>query len=133
VIVVVEKRQVNPWSWQEHFGYSQAWRVDGIEAIIFLAGQGPVSAAGELVGEGDFDAQVRQTFENIRTVLEQADASMESVVKLTVYLTDISMLRDYGRVRAELLPGPPPAGTALQVGALAFPGMMIEVDAVAAL
>ena len=130
---MVEKRQVNPWSWQERFGYSQAWRVDGTAAVIFLAGQGPVSAAGELVGEGNFDAQVRQTFENIRTVLEQAGASMDSVVKLTVYLTDISLLRDYGRIRGELLPGPPPAGTALQVGALAFPGMMIEVDAVAVL
>jgi 2-iminobutanoate/2-iminopropanoate deaminase len=133
VIVVVEKRQVNPWSWQERFGYSQAWRVDSSEAIIFLAGQGPVSDVGELVGEGDFDAQVRRTFENIRAVLEQAGASMDAVVKLTVYLTDISMLRDYGRIRGELLPGPPPAGTALQVGALAFPGMMIEVDAVAVL
>jgi len=107
---------------QEGLGYSHAWRVDGTEAIIFLAGQGPMSAAGELVGEGDFDAQVRQTFENIRMVLEQAGASMDSVVKLTVYLTDISMLRDYGRIREELLPGPPPAGTALQVGALAFEG-----------
>jgi 2-iminobutanoate/2-iminopropanoate deaminase len=130
---VVQKRQVNPWSWQESFGYSQAWRVDGSAAIIFLAGQGPVSAAGELVGEGDFEAQVRQTFENIRTVLEQAGASMDSVVKLTVYLTDIGMLRNYGRIREELLSGPPPAGTALQVGALAFPEMMIEVDAVAVL
>lgn len=130
---MLEKRQVNPWGWQESFGYSQAWRVDAPAAMIFLAGQGPVSAAGELVGEGDFDAQVRQTFENIRTVLEQAGASMESLVKLTVYLTDISMLREYGRIRGELLPGPPPAGTALQVGALAFSGMMIEVDAVAIL
>jgi enamine deaminase RidA (YjgF/YER057c/UK114 family) len=94
---VVHKQQVNPWAWQEGFGYSQAWRVDGSAAMIFLAGQGPVSAAGELVGEGDFDAQARQTFENIRAVLEQAGASMDSLVKLTVYLTDIGTLRDYGR------------------------------------
>jgi enamine deaminase RidA (YjgF/YER057c/UK114 family) len=126
-----EKRQVNPWSWQDRFGYSQAWRVDGAQAVVFLAGQGPVSPAGELVGEGDFEAQVRQTFENMNTVLEHAGASMEAIVKLTVYLTDIGLLRDYGRIRAELLPGPPPAGTALQVGALALPGMMIEIDAVA--
>jgi enamine deaminase RidA (YjgF/YER057c/UK114 family) len=127
----VEKRQVNPWSWQDRFGYSQAWRVDGAESTVYLAGQGPISADGELVGEGDFAAQVRQTFANIRTVLEHADASLDAVVKLNVYLTDIGQLREYGRIRAEVMPGPPPAGTAVQVGALAVPGMMIEVDAVA--
>jgi 2-iminobutanoate/2-iminopropanoate deaminase len=129
----VEKRQINPWSWQDRFGFSQAWRVDGAEAVIFLAGQGPVSADGEVVGEGDFEAQVRQTFTNIETVLEHAGGSLEAIVKLTVYLTDISTLRDYGRVKAELMPGPPPASTAIQVGALALPGMAIEIEAVAVL
>ena len=130
---MTERRQVNPWRWQEQFGFSQAWRVDGAEAVIFLAGQGPVSADGEVVGEGDFEAQVRQTFTNIETVLEHAGGSLESIVKLTVYLTDISTLRDYGRVKAELMPGPPPASTAIQVGALALPGMAIEIEAVAVL
>jgi enamine deaminase RidA (YjgF/YER057c/UK114 family) len=64
-------------------------------------------------------------------VLKDAGASMENIVKLTVYLTDISRLREYGRIRADFMHGPPPAATALQVGALAWPGMMIEVDAVA--
>ena len=129
----LQRRQINPWSWQERFGYTQAWRVDGADAVVFLAGQGPISAEGELVGEGDFAAQARQTFENIKTVLEQAGAAMDSLVKLTVYLTDIDELRAYGQVRREFIPGPPPAGTAVQVGALAVPGMMIEVDAVAVL
>ena len=127
----MDKRQVNPWTWQDKFGYSQAWRVDDAAAVIFVAGQGPLSADGELVGVGDFDAQVRQTFENMRAVLEDAGASLESVVKLNVYLTDIATLPEYGSIRAELLPGAAPAGTAVQVGALAIPGMVIEVDAVA--
>ncbi|HZO62759.1 MAG TPA: RidA family protein, partial [Gaiellaceae bacterium] len=120
-----------PWSWQDRFGFSQAWRVDGAEAVVFVAGQGPVSAEGDVVGEGDFDAQVRQTFANLTAVLEQAGASLDAVVKLQVFLTDIGTLREYGRIRAELMPGPPPASTAVQVGALALPGMMIEVEAVA--
>jgi 2-iminobutanoate/2-iminopropanoate deaminase len=126
----MEKKQVNPWSWQDRFGFSQAWRVDGAEAVVFLSGQGPVSAEGELVGD-DFEAQARQTFENLRTVLEQAGASFEAVVKITVYLTDISTLRDFGRIKAEFIDGPQPASTALQVAALALPGMMIEVEAIA--
>jgi 2-iminobutanoate/2-iminopropanoate deaminase len=129
----VEKRQINPWSWQDRFGFSQGWRVDGAEAVVFVAGQGAVSADGEVVGEGDFEAQVRQTFANLQAVLEQAGGSLESIVKLTVYLTDMSTLREYGRVKAELMPGPPPASTAIQVGALALPGMMIEIEAIAVL
>ena len=129
----MEKRQINPWSWQDRFGFSQAWRVEGAEAVVFVAGQGPISAAGEIVGDGDFETQVRQTFANMATVLEQAGGSLESIVKLTVYLTDMATLRDYGRLKAELMPGSPPASTAIQVGALALPGMMIEVEAIAVL
>jgi enamine deaminase RidA (YjgF/YER057c/UK114 family) len=127
----MEKQQVNPWTWQDMAGFSQGWRVDGAESVIFVAGQGPVSAEGQLVGEGDFEAQVRQTFENMATVLEQSGASLGDVVKLTVFLTDIGQLREYGRIRAELMPGPAPASTAVQIGALALPGMMIEVEAIA--
>jgi reactive intermediate/imine deaminase len=129
----MEKRQINPWTWQDALGFSQAWRVDGAGSFVFVAGQGPISADGELVGSGDFEAQVRQTFENLRTVLEQAGASLESVVKLTVFLTDIGTLREFGRVRNEFLPGPPPASSALQVTALAVPGMLVEVEAIAVL
>ncbi len=88
----METRRLAPWDWQEKLGYSQGWRVDGAETLVFLAGQGPSSDEGELVGEGDFEAQVRQTFTNIRTLLEDAGASMERIVKLTVYLTDIGRL-----------------------------------------
>jgi 2-iminobutanoate/2-iminopropanoate deaminase len=129
----MDRRQVNPWSWQDRFGFSQAWRVDGAEAVVFVAGQGPLSPDGELVGEGDFEAQVRQTFANLRTVLEEAGASLEAIVKLTVFLTDIGTLREYGRIKAELLPGPQPASSAVQVGALALPGMTIEIEAIAVL
>jgi enamine deaminase RidA (YjgF/YER057c/UK114 family) len=129
----MEKQQINPWTWQDLAGFSQAWRVDGASTVVFVAGQGPISAEGELIGEGDFEAQVRATFENLGTVLEHAGASFEHVVKFGVFLTDIGRLRDYGRIRAELWPGPPPASTAVQVVALAVPGMMIEVEAFAVL
>jgi enamine deaminase RidA (YjgF/YER057c/UK114 family) len=128
----MEKRQINPWTWQDRLGFSQGWKVEGATSLVFVAGQGPISAEGDLVGEGDFEAQVRQTFENLSTVLEQAGAELASAVKLTVFLTDIGLLREYGRLRAELMPGSPPASTAVQVGGLAVPGMMIEVEALAA-
>lgn len=83
----MDKRQVNPWSWQDQLGFSQAWRVDGPQSIVFLAGQAPISPDGKLVGEEDFEAQARQVFENLRTVLEQSGATFQTIVKLTVYLT----------------------------------------------
>ena len=126
----MDKRQVNPWTWQDQFGFSQAWRVEGAETLIFVSGQTGVSDEGQLVGD-DFESQARQTFENLRTVLEQAGGSLDSIVKITVFLTDIATLRDFGRIKSEFIAGPQPASTAVQVGALALPGMAIEVEATA--
>jgi 2-iminobutanoate/2-iminopropanoate deaminase len=129
----MEKQQVNPWSWQDQFGFSQAWRVDGAASVVFVSGQGALSADGTIVGAGDFEAQTRQVFENLSTVLEQAGGALGSIVKLTVYLTEIANVRDFGRIKAEYLPGPQPASTAVGVTALALPEMMIEVEAFAVL
>jgi 2-iminobutanoate/2-iminopropanoate deaminase len=54
-------------------------------------------------------------------------------VKITVYLTDIGTLRDFGRIKADFIAGPQPASTALGVSSLALPGMMVEVEAIAAI
>ena len=69
----MERRIVNPWTWQDRFGFSQGWTVDEPRSIVFVSGQGPISADGEIVGEKDFEAQTRQVFENLRTVLADAD------------------------------------------------------------
>jgi reactive intermediate/imine deaminase len=129
----MDKRQVNPWSWQNQLGFAQAWRVDDPQSTIFLAGQAPISPEGQLTGEGDFEAQARQVFENLSTVLEHSGATLESIVKLTVYLTDMTKLRDYTRMKARFIEGEQPASTAIGVASLALPGMMIEIDAIAVL
>ena len=129
----MHKAPINPWSWQEPLGFSQAWKTEGAYSIVFVSGQGPVSPEGELVGEGDFAAQVTQLFRNLDTVLRSAGADLTALVKLTVYLTDISNLRDYSRIKARFLQGAQPASTVVEVGALAIPGMMVEVEAVAAI
>jgi 2-iminobutanoate/2-iminopropanoate deaminase len=105
--------------------------VEGAEAVVFVSGQAPISADGQLVGEGDFEAQAVQTFENLGTVLAQAGASFDDIVKVTVYLTEIGKLPDYTALKARYSKGPQPASTALQVPSLAHPEMMIEVEAVA--
>jgi 2-iminobutanoate/2-iminopropanoate deaminase len=121
----MERTQVNPWSWQDQFGFSQAWRIDDGRAVIFASGQAAISAAG------DFEAQTRQALENLRTVLEAAGASLQDIVKLTVFVTDIANVREYGRIKAEYIPGPQPASSAIGVSALALPELMIEIEAIA--
>ena len=127
----LEKRAVNPWSWQEKFGFSQAWRVEGAQSVVFLSGQGPLLPDGQVL-DADFEGQARLVFENLRTVLEQAGVGFESVVKLTAYFTDITNLRTYAQVRDEFMgSASPSASTAVEVTSLALPGMTLEVEAIA--
>ena len=100
---------------------------------MFVSGQGSISPDGGLVGEGDIEAQATRVFENLRTVLERSGCGLDAVVKLTIYLTDITTLRDVMRIKEGFLPGPHPAATAIGVAGLALPGMMIEVEAIAAM
>jgi enamine deaminase RidA (YjgF/YER057c/UK114 family) len=131
----VIKRQLNPWTWQDRFGFSQAWKIEGARSMLFMSGQGGISPDSQLVSTSEdvFESQVRQAFENLSTILEQAGGSLSDIVKLTVYLTDMSRLRDYSRVKADYIKGDQPASTAVGVTGLAIPGMLIEVEAIAAL
>jgi len=129
----MQKTQLKPWGWQDQYGYSQGFRVDGGSAMVFVAGQIALDGDGQLVGPGDFEAQCRQVFTNIRTVLEKGGASFENVVKVTVYLPDMRHLADYARIKGEFIDGLQPASTAIEVKGLAFPGLMIEVEAIAVL
>ena len=100
----MNKTQVNPWTWQDNFGFSQAWKVDEGKSVIFVSGQASISAEGVVMHAEDFEAQVRLTFENLKTVLEQAGASLDDVVKLGAYFVDIGKLPEYGAVQAEFFP-----------------------------
>jgi enamine deaminase RidA (YjgF/YER057c/UK114 family) len=129
----MKKQHVNPVSWQEKFGYSQGCRVDEAQRLLFVAGQIALDADGEVVGAGDFEAQARQVFRNIGRVLEQAGMSFENLVQVGVFMTDIGQLRTYARVRDEFVDtASPPASTTIGVTSLALPGLLVEVNAIAA-
>lgn len=127
----MEKTQVNPWTWQDRAGFSQAWTVREADTMIYISGQVAVSADGQLVGEDDFEAQAHQVFDNLQTVLTRAGADFESIVKINVYLTDISRLAEFGQIKSSYIQGNQPASTAVGVTALALPGLMLEVEATA--
>jgi 2-iminobutanoate/2-iminopropanoate deaminase len=99
--------------------------------LIFLSGQASIDENGELVGVGDFDRQVEQTFANIKRVLEAAGSSMEKIVKVTIYLTDMANFPKIIEARGKYFKQPWPADTIVEVGALGLPELQIEIEVVA--
>ena len=112
-------------------GYSHAVAFSG--PMVVVSGQVPVDAEGRLVGQDDPAAQIRQVFENLAAALAAAGTTMDQVVKLTVFLTDLGDLAEFRRVRDDYVSAEhPPASSLVQVGALVNPAFRVEVEALAA-
>jgi reactive intermediate/imine deaminase len=123
------KQIIDPgWGWNAAFGFSQAVRAGD---LLFLAGQMPVDRDAAVVAAGDIRGQARQTFENIGAVLATAGATFDDLVELVSYHTDLADLPAVAEVKAEYITRAFPAWTAVGVAALAFPGQLIEIKAVA--
>jgi 2-iminobutanoate/2-iminopropanoate deaminase len=99
--------------------------------LVFVSGQVARNAAGETIGKGDIRAQTRQALENVKAVLEAAGASMDDIVKVTVFVTDVSHLAAIHEVRAEYFTRDYPASTLVEVKGLVSPDLMIEIEAIA--
>ena len=106
--------------------YSQACRAGN---TVYLSGQIPLLPdKGELI-DADISGQVRQVFDNVAAVAEACGGSLDQVVKLTVYLTDLGNFATVNEVMAEYFSTPFPARAALGVSALPK-GAQVEVDAI---
>lgn len=107
--------------------YSQGVRVDG---LLFTAGQIPLDpATGQLVEDG-IEAQTRQSLANLQAILEAAGSSLADVVKVTVFLIDMTEFKAMNGIYARFFPDSPPARSAVQVGALPL-GARVEIEAIA--
>lgn len=134
----VEIKKYNPTTMAKPLGlYCHVARAKATE-YLHIAGQVSVDAAGELVGAGDFEAQMRQTYANLRAALESAGAGFGNVVKYTTYLTRHEYLGEYRQVRDALYDefypdGAYPPNTLLIVSGLVNPALLLEIEAVAAI
>jgi enamine deaminase RidA (YjgF/YER057c/UK114 family) len=99
--------------------------------LIFVSGQLPVDADGELVGGDDVAAQARAVFEIISGILAQAGATLLNVVAVNLFLLDISDIPRIAGVRRELFGEHRPASTAVQISGLLLPGAKLEINAIA--
>lgn len=100
--------------------------------LVFIAGQVATDAAGTVVGKGDFRAQTKQVYDNLRTAVEAAGATMADVAKINVYVTDVSQVAALREIRQQYFKANPPASTLVQVVALARPEFLIEIEAIVA-
>ena len=109
--------------------YSQAIQAGG---LVFLSGQIPLDPATMEVVDGDFEARTRQVFDNLRAVAEAAGGSLNDVVKLSVFLTDLGNFATVNSVMEDYFEQPFPARAAVGVASLPK-GVDVEADAILAL
>ena len=123
------------WDWSIPTPLSQGWQCG---PFIYVGGQISADASGRTIGVGDIELQTRNVFEAIRSVLREVGAEMRHVVKFNTYYVfdgEGEAIREYWekmtRVRLEYLPDPGPVGTAVRVTGLAYPDLLIEIEAMA--
>lgn len=124
---------INPDILYDPPGYSHIAATTG-GRLIHIAGQVAIDADANMVGRGDFEAQVRESFANLTAALEAVGATTADLVKTTMYVIglDADKLGILRGVRREFFGDVEPAtSTLLGVSALAGPDLLFEVDAVA--
>ncbi|MFN6962977.1 MAG: RidA family protein [Pyrinomonadaceae bacterium] len=112
--------------WEPIVGYSRAVRVGD---RIYVTGTTATDQSGEIVGVDDAYAQTVQTIRNIERALSALDASLESIVRTRMFVTDISRWEEYGRAHGEFFREIKPATTMVEVSKLIDPRMLIEIEA----
>ena len=122
---------IRTYPWHEARAFSSAVKVTG-GSLVFLAGMSPVNADRTLVGVADFDAQVEQVWENMRVALEKAGGKFSDIVTMTVFLTDMRHGNRFIELRQQKFGKDFPASALIGIDHLAVPGMLIEIQAIAA-
>jgi enamine deaminase RidA (YjgF/YER057c/UK114 family) len=130
----VERRIVNPWSWQDRLGFVQAHEVRAATRTLYCAGITSVDEQGTPLHAGDMGAQLLAALDNLETLLRAAGYSLADVVRITTYVTDVGA---YFAARPPLQERLDEAGcryasTLLEVARLARPELMVELEATAA-
>ena len=128
-------RHLNPATLAKPPGYTYVVETTGPGRTVYLAGQLGLDLDNNLVGKpGDFRAQCTQAFENLGLALASVGATFNDVVKINNYLTDISHIGIFREVRDTFLnTKAPPASTTVAIPALARPGALFEIEAIAVL
>jgi 2-iminobutanoate/2-iminopropanoate deaminase len=112
----------------EPFRLAQGYRVGD---LLFVSGQAAIDGNGQIVGVGDFDAQAEQVFANLERVLSAGGSSLRNVIKVTIFLRDMSNFDRIVALRGRYFTPPYPADTIVEVSSLYSPQALLEIEAIA--
>jgi enamine deaminase RidA (YjgF/YER057c/UK114 family) len=129
----MQLKPINPWTWQDQYGFSQAVEVTGTTRVLYCAGQTSVDAEGSPLHPRQMGPQLAQAFDNLEVVLAKAGMSLRNVVRLNYYVTDVPAYLAASAPVADRLAkaGCQPPGTLLGVAALFHPDIVVEIEATA--
>ena len=114
--------------WEDIVGYSRAVRVGN---IVEVTGTVASDQDGTVIGKDDPYVQTKFIYEKIESVLKRAGASLNDVVRVRMFVTDISKWQEYGRAHSEFFKNIKPCNTMVEVSALIEPDYLIEIEATA--
>ena len=128
--ILMKKQLINPWQWQDAMGYSQAVSISQSKDTLYCAGQASMAATGAPV-EGDMQQQLIQSLENVKTVVTAAGYELSSIARLNFYTTSVpDFMGAYVGAMAWMKEHHINAAcTLLGVTALAFPQLLVEIEA----
>jgi enamine deaminase RidA (YjgF/YER057c/UK114 family) len=128
----MKRTPVNPWSWSVGLGFNQAELIEGHRRELVCSGQTAVDADGRPQHPGDMAAQLDLALRNLDAVLAGADMTFANVVRLNVYTTDVdAFLEHFATLSDRLADAGGFASTLLGVTRLAFPELLVEIEATA--
>ncbi|MGZ3846632.1 MAG: RidA family protein [Flavisolibacter sp.] len=116
--------------WEDIVGYSRAVKVGNVVEVTGTVASGD---DGNVVGKDDAYVQTKYIYQKIEKVLQQAGAGMKDVVRVRMFVTDISRWQEYGKAHSEFFKEIKPCNTMVQVSALIEPDFLIEIEATAIL
>jgi enamine deaminase RidA (YjgF/YER057c/UK114 family) len=127
----MERRTINPWRWQDRFGFVQAEEAVGSQSTLYCSGQTSTDGSGAPQHPGDMRAQLGLALDNLETVLKAAGYAVADIVRLNFYTTDVDQFLEHFDVVAGRLAGVRYSSTLLGVTRLAGPELLVEIEATA--
>jgi enamine deaminase RidA (YjgF/YER057c/UK114 family) len=130
----MQREILNPWTWQEAYGFVHANKVSGSGELLFVAGQTASDANGQTLHVGNMEKQIEQVLANIGVILAQAGMDFSHVVRLNIFTVDLpTFLAAHHHMTVALQKlGCRHTGTLLGVSGLAAPGALVEMEVTAA-
>ena len=123
----IESITIDPDPYQP-FRLAQGYRAGD---FLFISGQAAIDGKGQIVGVGNFDVQAEQVFANLERVLHAGGSCLANVIKVTIFLRDMSNFSKIVELRGRYFTPPYPADTIVEVSSLYSPEALIEIEAIA--